>query len=251
MTKLLRVSLHSFHDAFRWRAASAAALLGVALLTGEALAIQPAETPVQKDSMLRVGDKNTNEGASPILAVSGSGNTRVVLDFGSKVAFPVIAAVLYLDVVDNAGTWGAAGKFISVHPLNELFTEGNGKAYGLPKADESRGSGAGVTWNCPTDTNIANSAANCDDGWPGGDFGAVIDSVLITDDTSGTIAFDVTSWYNSLPGAGKLLLLIKKDNDGAPGRIDFESKEGTNPAAIPPRLRLCTNLAFCPWYPLP
>lgn len=195
----------------------------------------PPAIPAVADSMLRGSDKNTNEGANPILSVSGSGNTRVVLDFGATAGPSVGQAWLLLDIAENPGNWGTLGKFVSVHPLDVPFPfEGNGKAYGLPAAQVVRGSGSGVTWNCQEDTNITNSAADCADGWAGGEFGAIIDSVLVTNVTTGTLAFDITDWYNGSPGA-PLQFLVKKDNDGAPGRIDFVSREGGSA----PRIQLC------------
>lgn len=198
----------------------------------------PPAIPVVSDSMLRGGDRNTNEGANTILAVSGSGNTRVVLDFGATAGPPVGQVLLLLDIADNVGNWGVAGKYVSVHPLDLAFEEGNGKAYGLPPSAQVRGSGSGVTWNCPVDDNITNSAIDCLDGWAGGEFGPIIDSVLVTNETTGTLVFDITTWYNSNLGE-PLRFLVKKDNDGAPGRVDFFSREGGAPPRIQPCVQPC------------
>jgi hypothetical protein len=187
----------------------------------------PLDVEVTADSMLRAGDRNTNEGANPVLSISGAGNTRVVLE-SSASATTATSATLYLDIVTNHGNWGPAGKWISVHPLAEGFAEGNGAAWNLPPPGQ-KSSIPGVTWNCPTDTNLGNQASDCVEIWSGGEFGAVIDSVLITNDTVGTIQFDLTTWVNANVGQ-PLRFLIKKDNDGAPGRIDMSSREGSGTA---------------------
>ncbi len=197
------------------------------------------DLPVIGDSMLRGGDKNTNEGANPLLSIAGSGNTRIVLNFGVK-PLNSFTAELLLTVADNPGNWGA-GKFISVHELQEPFVEGDGQAWELSPSQQVRGSGSGVTWNCPIDANIHNQAANCADGWAGGEFGAGIDSVLITNDTTGVVTLDVTAWYNTVPIGFPLRLLVKKDNDGAPGRVDFYSAEGAPQPWQAPRLRINTS----------
>jgi hypothetical protein len=181
------------------------------------------------DSMLRAGDANTNEGANPILSISGSGHTRIVLDFGLHLIFPspIQSLVITLTLVANGGNWGPAGRYVSVHPLLADFDEGNGKSWGLPPSGRTRGSDAGVTWNCPSDINIANPVADCADGWSGGEIGPVLDSVLITNATSGLITFDLTDWVNAnLNVVLPMRFLIKKDNDGAPGRVDVASREG-------------------------
>lgn len=227
------------------RAAAVAALLASAMLASPAGAITPIgdiDIAVTSDSMLRAGAKNTNEGANPVVSVSGDGGTRIVLDFGSKPSSPpgpVPSAVLRLTVRENLGNWGQ-GKYISVYPLMEAFTEGNRSDWGLHPADRVRGTGAGVTWNCASDTNIANQGTNCADGWSGGELGQVIpnSSELITDTTAGTIELDVTSWFNALPTGSPMLLLVKKDNDGAPGRVDFYSWEGAPAPWQAPTLRV-------------
>lgn len=77
---------------------------------------------------------------------------------------------------------GSQGRMVDAHRLVESFTEGNGFVYGQPKVLQDRGSGSGVTWNCATDTDIANRQRDCDIKWGGGLDTAetVTDSVLVT-----------------------------------------------------------------------
>ncbi len=225
----------------RWSAVAAS--LAVAMLMAPTPSpaaiicnIGPFQLPVTQDSMLRAGDRNTNEGANQILSIAGTGNTRIVLEFTNVGVF--CSTKLVLAVADNPGNWGPGGKWISVHPLLSEFDEGNGQSWGLPRNQQAKGSGAGVTWSCPTDTNIANQTSNCAEEWAGGEIGPIIESVLVTNETTGPIIFDLSAYRLANIDATTFRFLIKKDNDGAPGRIDFHSKESPFTLVITPFLEL-------------
>ena len=180
----------------RWRGGARGATTVLGALLASVMLVSPAwappgssfDIPVVVDSMLRAGDRNTNEGANPVVSISGDGSTRIVLDFGPRfVATSASSVLLRLTVKENLGNWGS-GKFISVYPLVApgSFPEGTGKSFGLPPSDVVRGTGSGVTWNCLDDFVIANSAANClGEPWSGGEIDAVIpnSSELITNET--------------------------------------------------------------------
>ena len=89
--------------------------------------------PVSKDSFLRNGSPNTNEGANPNLIIQGSGEKRVVVAFDqnqiSSAISPgesIASAKLRLYIVDNGNNWGTGGKTIFVHKLLSNWSEGNG-----------------------------------------------------------------------------------------------------------------------------
>ena len=130
---------------------------------------------VEKDSFMKSGKKNTNEGANPRLRIQSSGNNRTVAGFdltGVDVG-SVTSATLVLTIAENANNWGQNDdRTVDAHPLLETFTEGDGKiAEVTPQSERTRGSGPGVTWNCATDDEISNQSPNCVLQWGGGDFG--------------------------------------------------------------------------------
>jgi hypothetical protein len=121
--------------------------------------------------------------------------------------------------------------------LLEEFTEGNGKVLAVAPGERTHGTGAGVTWSCATDTNIANPRANCLPKWKGGTFGSATDSVLHTDSTTGEVSFDVTSDFL----AGRSAWLVKKALELTPGGVNYYSREGAAAAGHPefaPKLML-------------
>lgn len=104
-----------------------------------------------------------------------------------------------------------AGPTLDAHPLLTGFTEGNGKAAGLPKAEMVRGSGPGVTWDCAVDANIANRKPDCSARWRGGDFGtATAAPVVHFNGLTGDVVWDVTADVQ----AGTTGWLIKKTHKG-------------------------------------
>src|SRR5262249_4838997 len=121
------------------------------------------------------------------------------------------------------------GGVVEVHPLLEDFTEGNGKTLDVPFAQRTRGAGDGVTWACASDTNIANLRTDCSPSWKGGNFGAVTDSVVHTNSTTGEVSFDVTVDVV----AGDSAWLIKKAEENTPGRANYYSREGAAAAGKP------------------
>jgi hypothetical protein len=201
----------------------------------------PAATVIAaaEDSFLRRGAINTNEGANVILTVRSLGPARPVVAFDLSGVTPLAftKATLVLTVAKNFENWGSQGGVVEVHPLLEDFTEGNGKRLHIPAAERTRGTGAGVTWACATDTNIANLQTNCSPSWKGGNFGPATDSVLHTNSTTGEVSFDVTSDVL----AGRSAWLVKKTLEITAGRVNYYSREGATAAGKPefaPKLML-------------
>ncbi|MCE9653476.1 MAG: DNRLRE domain-containing protein, partial [Nitrosarchaeum sp.] len=200
----------------------------------------------EKDSFLRKGAKNTNEGDNTILMVQKAGNKRTLVSFdlSSYEEQQVSSATLKLYVTYNGGNWGKHNdRLIEVHKLLSNWTEGNGANF-IPKnlddddePTKNRGTGSGVTWECNTDSNISNKKTDCNPKWNGGKFASTIsDSEIITSTTSGWIEFDVTDDVNSLLNgnpADNFGWMIKKSNENNSGRIAFASSENANSANRP------------------
>jgi hypothetical protein len=195
-----------------------------------------------KDSFLRRGNPDRNEGANPELRLQASGDNRVVVafdpaaiaDFGS-----LTTATLVLTIAEIANNWGLSNdRTVDAHPLTVDFAEGNGQNAGVPAAQSTRGSGPGVTWNCAEDTEIANQQTNCDPRWNGGTFGgANPPGVVHVNGLAGEVSWDVTQDVE----AGVTAWLVKKTDEGQPGRVSYHSKDGAAAAGDPdlaPRLIL-------------
>jgi hypothetical protein len=193
-----------------------------------------------KDSFLRKGAPNLNEGANPGLRLQAAGDNRVVVGFAPDAisAFgDVTSATLVLTVAEIANNWGRNNdRTVDAHPLalDVDFAEGNGKNAGLPGSQSTRGSGAGVTWNCAVDTDIANLRPDCDPRWNGGTFGpATAAPVVHVNGLSGDVSWDVTADVQ----AGASAWLIKKTSERQHGRVSYHARDGAAPA-LAPRLML-------------
>lgn len=191
-----------------------------------------------KDSTVAHGQKNANEGGSPILTVGTQIYT--VVGFTPPSILGVTKATLKLTVDPNvygpnsgpASGWGANGKLVGAYSLNQDFIEGNGYALGLNV--NFPGTGVGVTFNCGADQDISNEGKECL--LPGTyalDTAATpTDTVLHTNGMTGSVEFDVTADVL----AGKFNWLLKKAQSGG-GEVRYYSKEGAavagNPALAP------------------
>ena len=203
--------------------------------------VDEVEVLVEKDSFLRNGARNRNEGANPLLSVKASGKHRSLVSFDLSSISPtsVTSATLEITISDNANNWGqTGGRPVDAHPLLVDFAEGDGMAMFLPNAEKTRGNGLGVTWKCAIDTEIANQNADCDPKWNGGDFGpATSPPVVHFNGLTGTVSWDVTQDLL----AGSNAWLIKKREEGPSGHSKYLSSEGAEDAGDPstgPRLIL-------------
>jgi uncharacterized repeat protein (TIGR01451 family) len=202
-----------------------------------------------QDSFLRSGNDNTNEGANLNLMIRSDGNNRVLVTFDlAGLSGPVGSATLRLYIVYNADNWGNSGRTIDAHRVTQVWTEGNGanlQPGNLTNAQfrpyEKRGGGPGVTWRCAVDAEVQNQASDCNPKWNGGAYVATpTASVTIYKDFAGSttlpptsksmgwISLDVTADVNSCLANGESQCgwLIRKRQEGQPGRVEFASKEG-------------------------
>ncbi|MFZ2887323.1 MAG: DUF5050 domain-containing protein [Minisyncoccia bacterium] len=196
------------------------------------------------DSFLRHGNPDRNEGANPQLRIQASGDNRVVVKFDEAAIDAFVAggftkATLVLTIGENADNWGTQNdRTVDAHLLSVDFAEGNGQNAGVPGSQSTRGTGAGTTWDCASDTNIANQQTNCSPQWNGGTFGAATaPSQLHVNNQTGEVEWDVTQDVLS----GAFGWLIKKTNEGRSGHVDYYSREGATTegnANLAPRLIL-------------
>lgn len=195
--------------------------------------------PSTKDSFVRPGQRSRNEGANAILPLRRAAITRIVagFDLGGIAPATVSKATLKLTVKKNRGGWESGGGALEAHPLRADFAEGNGADYGVT-GPGTRGTGAGVTWNCAIDTDISDSSSQCSPRWNGGTFGAATaPATLLANGQTGDLAWDVTQDVL----AGNTAWLIQKTVEHSGGRVDFYSREGAIAAGHPewaPRLEL-------------
>ncbi len=121
--------------------------------------------------------------------------------------------------------WADSGHSILTHRLTTNWTE------------------LGVTWNCPIDTNVSNTVADCGTQWGGGTFNSQsTGSVLHQHNQTGWVEFDVTADVSLfLSGTSNFGWLLKKNTppDTAMGVIGYTSREGTSQNS--PQLLLTVN----------
>lgn len=192
------------------------------------------------DTYVKSGSDNRNTGAGLFMRLQASGDNRGLVRFdqatlqstiGSS-SSALISVKLRLTITDNGNNWGT-GRTIDVHRLLQDWTEGNG-------TETTRGSGAGATWECGSDTNIANQSKNCTGvtEWEMGQPNnfpvhpwaqSASATQTITNSQSGVVEFDVTrdvaAFLNGTqPNYG---WIIKKTDEGQNGQVSFGTKEST------------------------
>ena len=184
----------------------------------------------EKDSFIREGVKDTNEGSNKILRVMGSGptNNRALVTFSQDDIEAVLdgknleSATLKLFVESNDGNWNS-GQFVNLHKMTANWNEGKGSNAPINNMGQLE---TGISWNCSIDTE------NCSD-WNGGHFVETpTDSVFLSNHVleGYLIKFDVTEdvrgFLSDSPNYG--WIIMKSDEDSS-GRINFASREsGSN-----------------------
>jgi len=177
-----------------------------------------------KDSFLREGIKESNEGANQVLRVIGTGptNNRALIAFDQGQIETVLdgksleSATLKIFVISNDGKW-TDGQTISIHELTADWVEGNG--INAPFGNFI-GTQKGVNWNCTDGTNCTN--------WNGGSYDLVpTDVIQITNEVDGLwIEFDVTGDIEALvDGSENNGWIIMKSDEDSTGRINFAARE--------------------------
>lgn len=203
-----------------------------------------------KDSFVHIGAPNTNEGANPNLTIQAGGNNRVVVGFDGLDSMSTVglkSATLVLTIKENSDNWGPNDVHtVDAHRLLTNWTEGNGANDEVVK--HIRGTGNGVTWNSPSDTDISNQN---DDGikWDplnpgkvskqGGEYAnATAAGFGHSNGLSGTVTWNVMEDVKAGAGFG---WLIKKTEEGASGKVSYYSRESAialNNPELAPRLIL-------------
>lgn len=194
--------------------------------------------PIVKDSFVRQGANDTNEGANQMLRVKDSGNNRAVVQFAlSGIDFSrLLRATLTFTVKDAGNNWGD-GRAVNAHRLLSDWTEGTGFNAG----GNEPGSGPGVTWNCATDEDVSNSSPDCATTWDGGTFAPpTAPGFVHTSGMSGQVTFDVTE--DVILGAD-FGWVVRKADEGQSGRVEYHSRESAS-ALNDPGLAPALNLEF-------
>ena len=203
---------------------------------------QPVTLYPTADTFIKEGSPNQNEGASTLMRVQSSGHNRAMVKFDQSQIETAVngaqnyTAKLQFTITDNGNNWGSTGRPLNLHRMTQDWIEGNGFIENNNPVD--KGTGNGTTWNCATDSNITNGAANCsgaDDWnmtnsslWPFAS--AATATTTITNNQTGVVEFDVTSDVQSfISGANTNTgWLLKKENEGQTGRVEFGTKESEN-----------------------
>lgn len=206
----------------------------------------PQSLPATRDSVLREREPHRNEGANPRLALmKDTGKpVRPVVGFATEglqtVGLTRATLVLTIDPDESPTGWGN-GRTLSLRRVLEPWTEGNGRDLDLPGNQRTPGTGAGVTWFSPTDTDIGNNSPNGALQWAGADLAtaaSMAPPVTVTNHLVGEVRFDVTQ--DLLNGADHGWLILR-DQEGVGSKVRFVSREGAAAAGNPelaPRLLL-------------
>ena len=204
---------------------------------GDACEPQKIKLHAVADSYLRQNSKNRNEGANPLLRIQKSGKNRAIVrfDLNGVNLSGLKKAVLVLSV-EEVGGWSKHGKLVSAHRVLAPWTEGNG----WNVDNDIHGTGAGVTWNCASDSSIADNNSDCSQPWDGGTFAAATGpAVTHTNDLAGQkVRFNVTA--DVLAGAANGWVIMS-DDENAGGNASYYSREGAaaqNKTSLAPRLVL-------------
>ncbi len=193
------------------------------------IAAQPSTLTLfaSQDSFLRNGADDTNEGANERLRLQSSGHNRVLVafDLSGISTTNLLSATLILTIAENPDNWGATGRLVDAHRLLTDWAEGNGRNEVMIGGGAGfRGTGAGVTWSCASDTDISNQRSDCATRWQGGLFAAATAAgVLHTNEQSGEVRWEVTQ--DVLAGA-PFGWFLKKRDEGQAGQVRYFAREG-------------------------
>jgi RHS repeat-associated protein len=192
------------------------------------------------DTYVRDGAPNQSQSGESLLRLRSSGRNRALVRFDHEdlaealAGNALVSAYLEVFVQGNGGNWGE-GRTVDAHRLTTSWGEN------------------AATWNCPVDSNLGNHQPDCAAPWDGGDFEATAtSSVVHTNDLAGWVRFDVTPDLEAaMVGAPFFGWQLKKTNEGAPGLVDYSSREvcgeeprlvleieSPGPDFVPPRLTI-------------
>ncbi len=182
----------------------------------------------EKDSFIREGVQNSNEGSNQVLRIMGSGptNNRILIAFNQEDIKTLSdgktldSAILKLYVEENNQNWGN-GQLINIYKLENNWEEGDGLSAPISSLFNS---GHGVTWECTADSDYCSK-------WNGGIFNHnPTDSKLITNQIDGNwINFDVTQDILEYVSTDENFgWIIMKSNEDSDGQINISSRESSS-----------------------
>jgi sugar lactone lactonase YvrE len=189
---------------------------------------------IDKDSFVRSGKPYLNEGANDVMLVRKDGPNRAVVGFELTdiSATGLTSATLVMSISDAIppANWGSEGRPVEVRRLLKDWAEGNGKKLDLPRSEQTRGEGAGVTWKCAWDTDIANKKSDCPYNWKGASLAIApptAPTITINNGQAGEVSWDVTQdVLDALGGEPFYGWLVKKEPEGQNGHVRFVTQEG-------------------------
>ena len=191
------------------------------------------ELPIVADTYVRSKKRNQNYGDRADLIVRKHKMHRTLVRVDETAIAPLLdggtlaKATLELSPLE-AKSWDF-GRTIAVHRLTQGFSETT------------------ATWNCPDDTDLANSSADCDPAWNMAEGPTPWDPValgtaVIQTGQTEAVTLDVTTDVQAiLGGAPHYGWLIRKSNTFSTGFVRFSSREGTTG----PKLILYTTADTC------
>ncbi|MGI0076374.1 MAG: DUF7594 domain-containing protein [Nitrosopumilaceae archaeon] len=180
----------------------------------------------EKDSFIREGVQNSNDGSNQVLRIMGTGqtNNRALISFNQDDIQNVAtdknleSATLKLYIESNNHNWGD-GQLLNIYSFETVWQEGNGVS--TPVSNLLNPSD-GVTWSCPTDSN------KCGNQWNGGKFDQnPTDSIWISNQVEGYwVKFDVTTdILDYLSSKENFGWIIMKSDENSEGQINIASRE--------------------------
>lgn len=179
----------------------------------------------EKDSFIREGIQNSNEGSNQVLRIMGAGpiNNRALISFDLDYIENISSektlesATIKLYVEKNNLHWGD-GQYISIHRLQTQWDEGTG--INAPVSNLIRSNG--VTWNCPVQN------VDCSQQWQGGIYdNNPTDSLWISNQVENYwVKFDVTAdILDNQFTQENFGWIIIKNNEDSEGQINIVSRE--------------------------
>ena len=167
--------------------------------------------PLVADATLRRLAPNQNQGADTTLRLSRVGKNRAALRVDAAALAQalaggsVTAASLELTIADLDGDWDS-GRAVELHRLRQAWSEGE------------------VTWNRATSASEWSMLAVDPDDLAYDP--TPVASATIANGQAGVLALDVTAEVQALlSGQANLGWLLKKADEGQPGRVDFGSRD--------------------------
>ncbi len=200
-----------------------------------------------RDTRIMQTHRSSNDGAAGLIWLKRSPNVRGIVgfDLGCLEMEPaeVECATLQLTIYDGQPT--NSGSWYSAHQMTADWVEGNQSFNRLRSNGQQLGSfpgsGAGTTWDCRVDDDLAaGGSSDCafSDKWLGGESCGTdacyqtpaTDDAFYADRAQTTLAFDVTNDVRS--ASDEISWLVKvRDETSKSGSVKFYTRDGARFAA--------------------